>query len=335
MASGALSLGSLDDDIFLGFWVNRSFGNIRGATLTLDRGRGGLLIAFLALFVGASGRGLWKITRCVLHFALSSDASSDGLYLQRQAILRNSRLALDAAMDLIQACLVWRRRAKGSNQRVLPVASSAVLIAFAIVVAGTEFPFQMYSLCLLMRSLGIFSSRVVSTNANEALIAGKGCNANLSISGLDTEYYTVFNMKSAEHLDYAMKCYQRRNSAQSDTCNLLTRATLPYHMEANATCPFSKEICSKSTENFLLETDFLDSYEDLGMNKGPRFTVKLKHHCAPLVTKGFTTPHVDTRHSNVTMTSYNYMIEGADTGVQVPLNRAVFGEELFDADYRV
>jgi len=140
MESNVYSLGSLDDDILIGFWINRSFSNIRGATLTLDPGRGGLLIAFLALFVGATGRGLWKITRCILHFALSSDASPDGIYLQRQAILRNSRLALDAAVDLTEMSLAWKRRAHAPNRRVLPAALLALLTALAFVAAGTNSP---------------------------------------------------------------------------------------------------------------------------------------------------------------------------------------------------
>jgi hypothetical protein len=84
--------GSLDDDIYLGFWINRSFDTVRGATLTLDRTRGGLLIAFLALFVSTSGRSVWKVARCLLHFAQSSEGSNDGLHNQRQAILRNTPL---------------------------------------------------------------------------------------------------------------------------------------------------------------------------------------------------------------------------------------------------
>jgi hypothetical protein len=42
----------LDDDIYLGFWINRVHGIVKGATLTLDRSSGGLLIAFLALLEG-------------------------------------------------------------------------------------------------------------------------------------------------------------------------------------------------------------------------------------------------------------------------------------------
>lgn len=143
MESNIQSLGSMDDDILVGFWINHSFSNIRGATLTLDPGRGGLLIAFLALFVGATGRGFWKITRCILHFALSSDASPDGIHLQRQAILRNSRLALDAAFDLVETSYAWRRRAHATKRRVLPTALLALSTALAFVAAGTSISLEL------------------------------------------------------------------------------------------------------------------------------------------------------------------------------------------------
>ena len=135
MATNAV-LGSLDDDIYLGFWINRSFGYVRGATITLNRQGGGLLIAFLALFVSASGRGLWKIARCFLHLNFSSQADPDGLYLQRQAILRNSSLAFDAALVLVQTCFAWRGRGKRIRRRAIPVSAIAVLLATFFVFAG-------------------------------------------------------------------------------------------------------------------------------------------------------------------------------------------------------
>lgn len=77
-----LTTGYLDAEIDHGFWINRSLSSIQGATLTLGHRSGDLLIAFLALFVNASGRALWKLIRCLLHFKGSSRANPDGLYLQ-------------------------------------------------------------------------------------------------------------------------------------------------------------------------------------------------------------------------------------------------------------
>jgi hypothetical protein len=130
--------GSLDDDIYLGFWINRSFDTVRGATLTLDRTRGGLLIAFLALFVSTSGRSLWKVARCLLHFTHSSERSSEGIHIQRQAILRNTPLALDAAFELVLVLCAWRRRGAGLLRKLLLPLTVAVFLAVGFIFAGMQ-----------------------------------------------------------------------------------------------------------------------------------------------------------------------------------------------------
>jgi hypothetical protein len=146
MESNVYSLGSLDDDILQGFWINRSFSKARGATLTLDPSRGGLLIAFLALFVATTGNGFWKIIRCILHITLSSDDSRDVIYLQRQAILRNSRLAADAALDLTKTSYIWHKKAHAAKRRLLPSAFLALLTALSFIAAGTK-PLQPCRTC--------------------------------------------------------------------------------------------------------------------------------------------------------------------------------------------
>jgi hypothetical protein len=133
-----LPSGSIDDSIYTGFWINRSFGVLRGATLTLDRWSGGLLIAFLALYVGATGRGIWTITRFLLHFIFSTELNRDGVYHQRQAILRNAPLAQDAVWELLRITFVWGKRTEAARRRILPAAVLAALISVASVVAGTS-----------------------------------------------------------------------------------------------------------------------------------------------------------------------------------------------------
>lgn len=48
--SGAAS--TVQNSVYLGIWTNWSKGAVMGATLTLDRAQGNLLIAFTAVFVG-------------------------------------------------------------------------------------------------------------------------------------------------------------------------------------------------------------------------------------------------------------------------------------------
>lgn len=124
---------SIDEDVYHGLWVDRS---THSARLTLDRQAGGVVIAFLALFVAATARSLWKITRFLLHAALSSSRSQHGSYHQTQAILRNQSLARDALLDLLRLSYVWRDRVHGVRFRTLPIALIACLISVASVAAG-------------------------------------------------------------------------------------------------------------------------------------------------------------------------------------------------------
>jgi hypothetical protein len=61
-----------DGDIYLGVWTNWRHGAVGGLTITLTRRDGGLLTAFLALFVGVVGTCFWRLSCFVLHWYLSS-----------------------------------------------------------------------------------------------------------------------------------------------------------------------------------------------------------------------------------------------------------------------
>lgn len=129
----------IDDDIYTGFWINRSLGSFRGATLTLDRQVGGLVIAFLALFVGAASRSIWKIIRFLLHVACATPATQDGLHHQRQVILRNTPLAFNTTLSLLQANIVWQNRAATLQQRTLPIAFVALAVSVLSALGGALF----------------------------------------------------------------------------------------------------------------------------------------------------------------------------------------------------
>ncbi|KAJ8112330.1 hypothetical protein OPT61_g5274 [Boeremia exigua] len=283
--------GSLDEDIYLGFWINRSFDIVQGATLTLDRRRGGLLIAFLALFVGTSGRSLWKIVRCILHFAYSSDGRLEGVHLQRQAILRNSPLALDAAFELALVFNAWRRRGTRLIQKLLLPTLLALALAVSFILAG------------------IYSSRVSSSSANEVLLSGRDCNVDFpkgEFMTFDQQSAFFLNRKAAENLAYASQCYQSEDAARPDSCRVTTIPALPYSLDGNASCPFEAHMCKQTHGNILIDTGVLDSYTHFGLNAGPHVTVQTKEHCAPLVTTGFSNSSIDPDRNNVEFTRYYY-----------------------------
>lgn len=71
----------LDNPVYTGIWVNWSHGRIEGATITLTHRDGGLLTAFIALFVTIVASSFWRLFCFAAHLKLSAmDAPQDGLY---------------------------------------------------------------------------------------------------------------------------------------------------------------------------------------------------------------------------------------------------------------
>lgn len=121
------------------------------------------------------------------------------------------------------------------------------------------------------------------------------------------QYATPFlNRKAAEHLAYASDCYQTNATARPDSCNVMTIPSVPVQVDSNASCPFAAEICKSTSGNILLDTGVLDSYEHFGLNAGPHVSIRVREHCAPIVTAGYSNSSVDPFRSNINFTSYYY-----------------------------
>jgi hypothetical protein len=125
----------IDGNVYTGFWINRSLGTFHGATLTLDQRTWNFMIAFVALFVGATARSIWKLIRFVLHHIYSTPTAQDGVHYQRQAVLRNTSLATDAALQLLEISHVWRHRAR-SITPALSLLAVSVAVALSTTAAG-------------------------------------------------------------------------------------------------------------------------------------------------------------------------------------------------------
>ncbi|KAF2271752.1 uncharacterized protein EI97DRAFT_427646 [Westerdykella ornata] len=267
--------------VHLGFWTNWSYGKIEGATLTLTRRNGGLLVAFLAIFIGATGKSFWRIACFVLHRLLSNPTPQDGIYHQLQAILRNSAAAQDAAWSLGHVVWGWRVPARFRK----PFPRLFAIITFAIVVSVS------------FGVAGIFSSQITTDTANEVLLKGDNCGP---LEGNDVEdwdgYVNLFSplqwKRVTTYANYALQCYYGNVTAGQEDCFPYLRPKLKTTVTTNASCPFDSEMCKSQTENLIVDTGFLDSHSDLGLNSVPedRFQMRLVHHCAPIVTEGFSAP---------------------------------------------
>jgi hypothetical protein len=136
------------------------------------------------------------------------------------------------------------------------------------------------------------SSRALLITTNEALISGRDCGVLPWDDVGDTntvdplmQYYTQVGTKS---FSYAAQCYNGTKAQRVGSCNAFTQTVLPLTIVKNASCPFAEEVCISNASNLVIDTGHLDSDRHLGLNVGPRFTLRHRNHCAPLRTQEYT-----------------------------------------------
>lgn len=271
-------------DVYTGIWTNWSRGIIAGATLTLDRGDANLLIASLAIFVGFIGTRIWRISCFVIHQLYSSQSATNGLYHQRQALLRNSPGATSGLTGLLAILWAWRHAGRAPCCQVLPV----LLYTIFIIVA--------------LASASIFSSRI--TVGTEVLLYEGDCgwldksriSQNISFEALGSDLF---------HTGRSSDTYSRQCSSDPSNCNTFVRPQLRVNVNRNTSCPFGN-ICSSKDMSLLLDTGYLDTHIDFGLNApaGQRLQYRRLLHCSPLKTEGFKS--IRNISGNRTYTRYHY-----------------------------
>ena len=259
-------------NVHLGPWVNWSLGSVRGSTITLTRENGALLTAFIAVFVSFAGLRIWKIAAFGIYLCLSTDSHQDGLFHQRQAVLRNSSSADDAFWNLVTIAWAWRKSSSSTIRRLGPLALTSLIVGLAFALAG------------------VFSAQVSSAMGNAVLLTGTHC-AGINYSSFDptesrtikTPYLATLLQSSAQR---AQQCYS--TNASSEDCPTFVQPSLRISIITHASCPFDMEVCQSNATNLIVDTGLIDSHNDLGINSSPneRFSFRLVNHCAPLVIDG-------------------------------------------------
>lgn len=261
-------------NVHLGFWTDWSRGKIYGATLTVSRRNGGLLTAFLALFVTVVGVRFWRIGCFLIHRCFSSERERDALCHQRQAILRNAADSTSGLWALLHACRAWKRSGIAPYRRFLPSALFAVLTSMAFFVAT------------------VFSSEITNSMGREVLLRGSNCGSLIKNASGDnlTVIGPYVSQRTALSLTYAQQCYNHNVNPQD--CSNFYKPRLRWTVDRNTTCPFpgGNDICLSSSSNLRLDTGYIDSDSDLGMNSPPgaKFLYRSVVDCAPLKTEGYT-----------------------------------------------
>lgn len=188
--------------------------------------------------------------------------------------------------------LAWRSgaRARRPIYRLLPV----IVLAFAISAA-----FGVAS---------IFSSNVTNEALNQVLLKGSRCSATDQNAGsvydMLTRLLPYQSERATKFLNYGMQCYT--DETQTDGCNTYIKPRLNLQSKRGVACPFGDNICKSDNDNLMMDTGFMDSLHDLGINTAAkdRFQLRMVHTCAPLKTEGYTEDYNDTEYGAVKRYKY-------------------------------
>ena len=260
--------------IYIGPWINWSHGVIRGATLTLSSRDGGLLTAFLGIFVTGAGASVWRILSYLIHQLRTSSEFEDGFHHQQQLILRNTGSSVGAAWQFFQMVFYWWKCARRPLLRALPL--------------------TMLALCnlLLFAVAGVFSSEVTKSAGNQTLIRSPNCGTwalNGTGSQLELFAYTskVLN-DTITAASYARACYG--NTQNVLQCDQYAQQQIKWTTNQNASCPFASGTCILGdTAAYEMDTGPVDSHDVLGINapQDERITYRKVTTCAPIHTTGY------------------------------------------------
>jgi hypothetical protein len=137
---------------------------------------------------------------------------------------------------------------------------------------------------------GIFTSRVSTSVGDHVLLKGRNCGLpRPETDSFFTNYVAYVSQRFMSSGDYALRCYS--NTSLSQGCPTFLRRRLAWRSAADAACPFPGQtrVCRRNATNVRLETGFIDSNADLGINLPARDSFRFRSvvECAPLRTSGF------------------------------------------------
>lgn len=260
--------------IYTGVWINYGAPNrLLGSTLTLSTSNGGLLSAFLAIFISLAGLAFWRILSFVLHQIRSKKAIQDGFHHQQQLIFRNTSSASGAFWQMLQLPYYWRKNARSVWMRTLPLALLALtnVVVFAIA--------------------AIFSSEVTKAPGKGVLIQSADCgslefdNDDDDFSEFRAAFTTVLLNDTTEASSYTRTCYG--NDGDGLRCNRYIQKKISWETNMNASCPFADDLCFFGKNGAMqMDTGPIDSCHALGINfpKADRITYRRVATCSPLRT---------------------------------------------------
>ncbi|KAI8947772.1 hypothetical protein F4801DRAFT_605164 [Xylaria longipes] len=271
-----MSTGSNSVDpypVYVGTWTNWSRGRILGGTLTISRRDADLLIAFTAFFVAFVATRVWRIICFAIHRSCSNETPQNAIYHQHQAILRNSSTP-EEGIQLLSNVL-WASKTSIGRSRPLSTVAVAIVCIFSFTIAGG------------------FSSYISTAIGDEVLV--KSMNCGQMPRELLHDHEPVLNAWGAEQTNsaanYAQQCYSNGGGGGGLLeCSRFVKKQIIGNIDRKAACPFHTNLCRNRSSNLRIDSGYLSSHDHFGLNSPPdqRILLRNVYHCAPMVTKGYT-----------------------------------------------
>lgn len=269
----------MDANVYVGVWINWSRGRVLGATVTTTKEHGSLLIAFTAFFIAFVGSRFWRILCLVTHRSYSTQEMRDAIHHQCQIVLRNASSPESGLTAYIRLMLAWRKTALKNQARLIPLLLLSLLSLSAFAVAGG------------------FSSAISTSVGDEVLLKPANCNLIPPSGNVDTDsaVRALYAERLNNAVNYAQQCYNTSSSGLLE-CGRFRTSHLPTVVaNKSAECPFQNEICRSHEDNLRLDTGYIDSNGQLGLNAptNQRFAWRYVLHCAPLRTSNYTSHSIE------------------------------------------
>lgn len=252
-------------EIYTGIWRDRSQST---SVLTLSAGDAQVLTAFLGFLIPLVGVQLWKILAFCTHQYLSPNGRDDTLRQQLLVALRNNSGAGGSTWTFLKQAWAW----KDHSRRALYRCMSWVAIA------------SIYGILLAL--LATFLPSLISDDAHDARLLTLSDNCGYFRFGEDDNYTRWMN-DTVSAANYARDCYGGNESLK---CSGFSVPRLPRLAGESVSCPFSDNVCLGDHEAYFMDSGYLDSLTDFGINFDSDERVKFRKTatCALLALEEFT-----------------------------------------------
>ncbi|KAF9773352.1 hypothetical protein IL306_008858 [Fusarium sp. DS 682] len=275
-----------DYKIHWGLWHNYSLDYSQ--QLTLPAFLGSILVASTSTFISIAGGQLWSlIAFIVYHCRAAPGEQHDGIHLSQQALYKNINSPLGLVWSLIKGNIVYAGREswkKWWKQRSSPYTTRRKrrLCLFG------GLPTLIWLLYTAAASASPFLTTHKVYKGNKVLAKSRNCGFEQwdrsTPQGNIAFQKNSLRIASAA-LNYVNNCY---NSTNALSFSVMPRQKLNYGVYQTSDCPFGNR-CKVSP--ITMETGWMDSHEDFGMNapSSDRVQMRKQATCAVVDVRDLTT----------------------------------------------